>query len=361
MDKNVTRKGLLALKDSKPVPITAHTHEIIIPCVYTETVKKVMKEKGIELPLNPHKLAELRRIAKATPGKYKADPSDHDDEGDSHAKGTKDLKKSKKGRKRKGGEDKEKTLITGKNVAVARAKTSANVLQNINKIMIRPPSIPQARPSEFSMVRPFSYAAQSTPETITARFKTEQKEDEKKSREEERKAEEERHRVRSAELLDTLTRRMEEQSDRTRQHIRDQLISESSWHSEMPSEKHQESVHRYFDGLSDVSETVPAEEEAEEEVVVEDVQPVNPITMPRYHPGSHSSTAGPSGASSSANDHERQLEEDRLKRGVVIRKDNTPVGTLILRDEARALGITVPRGATKDSIITSILRHRFGY
>jgi len=87
MDKNVTKKGLLALKDSKPVPITAHSHEIIIPCVYTETVKKMMKAKGIELPLTPAKLAELRKIAKATPGQYKPDP-DEKAGGTSHAKGT---------------------------------------------------------------------------------------------------------------------------------------------------------------------------------------------------------------------------------------------------------------------------------
>jgi len=87
MDKNVTKKGLLALKDSKPVPITAHSHEIIVPCVYTETVKKLMKEKGIVLPLTPAKLAELRKIAKATPGQYKADP-DEKAGGTSHAKGT---------------------------------------------------------------------------------------------------------------------------------------------------------------------------------------------------------------------------------------------------------------------------------
>jgi hypothetical protein len=87
MDKNVTKKGLLALKDSKPVPITAHSHEIIVPCVYTETVKKMMKEKGIVLPLTPAKLAELRKIAKATPGQYKADP-DEKAGGTSHAKGT---------------------------------------------------------------------------------------------------------------------------------------------------------------------------------------------------------------------------------------------------------------------------------
>ena len=53
MDKNVTKEGLLKLKDSKPVPITAHSHEIIIPCVYTETINKVLKEKGIFPYSNP--------------------------------------------------------------------------------------------------------------------------------------------------------------------------------------------------------------------------------------------------------------------------------------------------------------------
>jgi hypothetical protein len=87
MDPNITRKGLLALKDSKPVPITAHSHEIVVPCVYTETVKKMMKAKGIELPLSHAKLAELRKIAKATPGHYEPD-SDDKPGGSSHARGT---------------------------------------------------------------------------------------------------------------------------------------------------------------------------------------------------------------------------------------------------------------------------------
>jgi hypothetical protein len=86
-DPNITKKGLLALKDSKPVPITAHSHEIVVPCIYTETVKKLMKAKGIELPLTPAKLAEARKLAKATPGKYEPEHGEKAG-GSSHARGT---------------------------------------------------------------------------------------------------------------------------------------------------------------------------------------------------------------------------------------------------------------------------------
>ena len=86
-DPNITKKGLLCLKDSKPVPITAHSGECIIPCIYTETVKKVLKAKGSELPLTPAKLAEARKLAKTIPGHYKHDPSEKAG-GTSHAKGT---------------------------------------------------------------------------------------------------------------------------------------------------------------------------------------------------------------------------------------------------------------------------------
>jgi len=94
MDKNVTKEGLLKLKDSKPVPITAHSHEIIIPCVYTEKVQRFLDKEGIKLPLSHHKLAELKKIAKHTKGTLKEE--DNKDEGDSHATGTINLKSSKK-------------------------------------------------------------------------------------------------------------------------------------------------------------------------------------------------------------------------------------------------------------------------
>lgn len=146
MDKNVTKKGLLALKDSKPVPITAHSHEIIVPCVYTETVKKMMKEKGIVLPLTPAKLAELRKIAKATPGQYKPDP-DEKEGGTSHAKGTTNVTVSVKNilshrqgvRRRRGG----RKGAGRSNIITARA----------SGLIPTPPTINQ--PS-FNMVRPFA-------------------------------------------------------------------------------------------------------------------------------------------------------------------------------------------------------------
>ena len=86
-DPNITKRGLLALKDSKPVPITAHSHEIVVPCIYTETVKKLMKAKGIVLPLTPAKLAEARKVAKAMPGTYEVE-GDEKPGGTTHARGT---------------------------------------------------------------------------------------------------------------------------------------------------------------------------------------------------------------------------------------------------------------------------------
>lgn len=338
MDKNVTHKGLLALKDSKPVPITAHTHEIIIPCVYTEVVKKVMKEKGITLPLNPHKLAELRRIAKATPGKYKPEPSDHKDEGDSHAKGTKDLKKGKKRKGRK--EDKEKTVVSGKTVAVARAKTNANVLQNINKIMLSPPSIPQARPAEYSLIRPFSYAAQSTPETISLRFKADQKEDEKKEREEANRLREEKERAHRMELLDTLTKRMDEQAERTKHHILDHLITSAPWRSK--GDEHQEEVYDYF---ANVNKDVPA-------------QPAESIVEPQ-----------PQEDEKQEAKHESEEEEEEVVAGELGTEDKKlyellddatvnskkPGNKPKILEIARELNVVIPRGHTKKSDIIHLI------
>lgn len=277
-DPNITKKGLLALKDSKPVPITAHSHEIIIPCVYTETVKKIMKAKGIELPLSHSKLAELRKIAKATPGKYTPDPTDHKDEGDSHAKGTKDLKKSTKPKskvKRIIEILKEKRAVVGKNVAHAKAKTNANVLQNVNKIKIslggaekkegglmRPPIIPQVAPAnQYAMIRPFSYAQHSIPHDLTESLKKSEQDKEREAKELEQRTK----------MTDALTKRMEEQVQQSIQKIRDQLVSASSWMQKTP--EHQEHVHSYFEEKEEEkpasatasSSSPPKEEESEAE------------------------------------------------------------------------------------------------
>jgi hypothetical protein len=60
-------KDLEKLKDSKPIPIIAHTGECIVPVVYTGMVNKFLKEKGIQLPLTHHQLADMKREA-GTPG-----------------------------------------------------------------------------------------------------------------------------------------------------------------------------------------------------------------------------------------------------------------------------------------------------
>jgi hypothetical protein len=88
--RNVDKESLLKLKDSKPVSITAHSHEIIIPCAYTSVVGKFLDKKGIKLPLDPHDLAEMKRIAKKTPGSIK-DYETEEEKSRSHAKGTTNL------------------------------------------------------------------------------------------------------------------------------------------------------------------------------------------------------------------------------------------------------------------------------
>lgn len=141
MDKNVTKKGLLALKDSKPVPITAHSHEIIVPCVYTEVVKKMMKDKGIVLPLTLAKLAELRKIAKATPGQYKPDPEDTAG-GSSHAKGTTNVTVNVK------------NILHRQGVRRKRGKgRGSKIITRASGLIPPPPMITQPA---YSLVRPFA-------------------------------------------------------------------------------------------------------------------------------------------------------------------------------------------------------------
>jgi len=73
------KEDLAKLKDSKPIQITAHTHECIVPVVYSGMVNRFLEKKGVHLPLTHHQLADMKREA-GTPG---------------YAKGTKDLKKKK--------------------------------------------------------------------------------------------------------------------------------------------------------------------------------------------------------------------------------------------------------------------------
>lgn len=132
-----TKLDLLKLKDSKPVPIIAHSHETIVPVVYASMVNKFLKKQGVELPLTHHKLAELKREAKAVGGTLK----DH-----GYAKGTSNLKsKTKK--------------ISQK--SKVKVNQNQNVVININKKSSQrhSTSVPNLRPSFFDQLRPNNWAS----------------------------------------------------------------------------------------------------------------------------------------------------------------------------------------------------------
>ena len=148
------KADLLKLKDSKPVAVTAHSHEAIIPVVYTGLVNDFLKKKGIKLPLTHHQLAEMKREAHAI----------HPDSKEpGHARGTKAVAKAKVKQ------------------AVAQAVNQKVVIHLGNKTKPRkrggrrpPPRLPQdglspnlplppnpppslnvLRPSHFANIRPF--------------------------------------------------------------------------------------------------------------------------------------------------------------------------------------------------------------
>jgi len=70
--KGVTKNDLLKLKDSKAVPITAHSHEVVVPVVYATRVKEFMRKEGMRVPLKPEELQTLKQKAKETDGKMEA-------------------------------------------------------------------------------------------------------------------------------------------------------------------------------------------------------------------------------------------------------------------------------------------------
>ena len=131
-----TKIDLLKLKDSKPVPIIAHSHETIVPVVYASMVNKFLKKQGVELPLTHHKLAELKREAKAVGGTLK----DH-----GYAKGTSNLKSKK----------------TKKISVKTKVSQNQNVVININKKSSQrhSTSVPNLRPSFFDQLRPNNWAS----------------------------------------------------------------------------------------------------------------------------------------------------------------------------------------------------------
>lgn len=61
----IEREDLKRLKASKPIPITAHTNELVVPVVYARQTKAYLERQGITLPLTPHQLAEMKKDAQS--------------------------------------------------------------------------------------------------------------------------------------------------------------------------------------------------------------------------------------------------------------------------------------------------------
>ena len=180
MLKNTTKQGLLKLKRSHPIPITAHTGEIIIPCVYTETVQKFLDKKGIKLPLTHHQLAEFKRDAAKIHGKIKEDEGY--DEGNSHARGTHNIKVSNvKGPVYINTTPNKAKRKRGKRAPSRKIATSASgLIPTPASMRIQPPPSNTIRPNynTFATIRPqgITYSANTpTLHDIQQELKAEQK------------------------------------------------------------------------------------------------------------------------------------------------------------------------------------------
>jgi len=271
MDSNVTRKGLLALKDSKPVPITAHSHEIIVPCVYTETVKKMMKAKGIELPLTPEKLAALRKIAKATPGKYEPDKDDKPG-GSSHARGTANVTvnitnkiSAPKARPRRGRKGKGRS-----NIITARASGLAQAPLAPKGMMMNAPNFSTIRP--FVANTPMGY--EPKPMLTLEQAKQEIKKEDALER-----------RLEGLDRISETVKRIETQH---RQLLEGYMVEPDSF----VDERRDSRIHEYMKPSSSTSSLVSESEEKKPEagssVVIEDIseetepvkQPARPAELP---------------------------------------------------------------------------------
>jgi hypothetical protein len=187
--------------------------------VYTETVKKMMKAKGIELPLSHAKLAELRKIAKATPGHYEPD-KDEKAGGSSHAKGTMNVIGKKNQATQQIAKQTQKVQIfldrrTGrKKTRRPRATVSMPTVQS-GPQMFNPPA--------YNMIRPF---VANTPMGFhPSPVKSEElvKADKEKDMAAQLKRDEALQR--RTDMLEALVRRSEEIERNSQRHIRDSLIS----------------------------------------------------------------------------------------------------------------------------------------
>jgi hypothetical protein len=195
--------------------------------VYTETVKKMMKAKGIELPLSHAKLAELRKIAKATPGQYESDKDEKG--GSSHAKGTMNVSGKKNKVTQQVAKQTQKVQIfldrrTGrKKTRRPRTAVSLPTVQD-GPQMFNPPA--------YNMIRPF---VANTPMGFhPSPVKSEELVKAEKEKDLAAQLKRDEALQRRTDMLEALVRRSEEIERNSQRHIRDSLISSSSSASGSP-------------------------------------------------------------------------------------------------------------------------------
>jgi len=102
----IKKDDLEKLKESKPVPITAHSGELVVPVVYASTVQKFLEKKGVKLPLTHKQLAEMKREAASIGAKIKSEKPNKDKKmshhylSDTKGEAMKALKDNQKGPKK---------------------------------------------------------------------------------------------------------------------------------------------------------------------------------------------------------------------------------------------------------------------
>jgi len=176
----ISKNDLLKLKASKPIPITAHTHEVVVPVVFASKVNEFLKKEGIKLPLTHHQLAEYKRKAAKVHGKIEEE--NEEDEGNSHAKGTHSIKVSNvKGHVYINTTPNKAKRKRGKRAPSRKILTSASgLIPPPASMRIQPPPSNTIRPNynTFAMIRPqgITYSA-NTPTLldIQQEIKAEQK------------------------------------------------------------------------------------------------------------------------------------------------------------------------------------------
>jgi hypothetical protein len=187
----------------------------------------MMKAKGIELPLSHAKLAELRKIAKATPGHYESDKDEKG--GSSHAKGTMNVIGKKNKVTQQVAKQTQKVQIfldrrTGrKKTRHPRTTASMPTVQG-GPQMFNPPA--------YNMIRPF--VANTPMGYHPSPIKSEELVKAEKEKDLAAQLKRDEALQRRTDMLEALVRRSEEIERNSQRHIRDSLISSSSSASGSP-------------------------------------------------------------------------------------------------------------------------------